>query len=151
MSTLELDNPDPISLSVVDLTASRDDDSVSVLVDTEWHVVHGSEALAALLEIDVTNIHDQPVGVFIHPDDITHSPLELGRTGDEMILRFLHRTDGYVRVRVSVERSRYLPDGWNLKLWPVEADVLEIEHEGASFGSRIWQGEYRSTERLSVV
>ncbi len=151
MSALELNNENSISLSVVELPPHEDDDSVSVLVDSEWYVASGGEALAALLDMDVADIHHAPIGVFIHPEDITYSPLELGRTGGDLILRFLHRTDGYVRVRVSVMRSRYLPDCWNLRLRPAEADVLELSRGGTGFGSNARQGESRSTEGLSVV
>ncbi len=151
MSALEINSNSMISLSVVDHIPHLDDGSVSILVDSEWYVASGGEALAALLGMDVSDIHHAPVGVFIHPDDISHSPLELWRTGGDLVLRFLHRTDGYVRVQVEVAQSRYLPDCWNLSLRIVEADVLELACGGMGLGSKARQGESRSTEGSSVV
>jgi len=145
MNALEMKNDDSISLTAVDLTSHADHDSVSIMVDSEWYVASGGEALAALLDMDVTDIHHAPVGVFIHPDDITHSPLELGRTGDGMILRFLHRTHGYIRIQVAVSRSRYLHDCWNLQLRAVDADVSELTRGGTGLVPAAQQGEPRST------
>lgn len=151
MNALEVKNDNSISLSVVDLTSHGCSPSVSIMVDSEWYVASGGEALAALLDMDVSDIHHAPVGVFIHPDDITHSPLELGRTGDGAILRFLHRTHGYVRIQVAVSQSRYLHDCWNLQLRAVDADVLELTRGGKGSCPTAQQGELRSTEDLSVL
>lgn len=151
MNALKVKNDNSISLSVVDLTSHDLGPSVSIMVDSEWYVASGVEALAALLDMDVSDIHHAPVGVFIHPDDITYSPLELGRTGDGAILRFLHRTHGYVRIHVAVSHSRYLSDCWNLQLRAVDADVLELACGGVGSGPQVQQGESRSTEGLSVI
>ena len=150
MNALEVENDDSIPLSVIDLTSRGDHASVSIMVDSEWYVASGGETLAALLDMDVADIHYAPVGVFIHPDDITHSPLELGSTGAGLIVRFLHRTHGYVRIQVAVARSRHLHDCWNLHLRLVDADVTELTRERTGSGSKAKQGESRSIDRLSV-
>jgi len=145
MNALDVKNDNSLSLRVVDLTFHGNHDSVSIMVDSEWYVASGGEALAALLDMDVSDIHHTPVGVFIHTDDITHSPLELGRTGDGMILRFLHRTHGYIRIEVKVSQSRFLHDCWDLQLRAVDADVSELKRGQTGFGPTAQQGEARLT------
>ena len=138
-------------LTVVDADLPLDRETVTVMVDAEWYVASGAEALAALLDLPVREVHHAPIGAVIHMDDISHSPLELWRTGDEVVLRFRHRTHGFVRVAVSVSPSRWLVDCWNLRLRAVEADILELAYGGKDFGPKAQQGEYRATEHLSLL
>ena len=144
---LEMQSP----LTVVEAELPLDQETVTVMVDAEWYVASGAEALAALLDLPIREVHHAPIGAVIHMDDITHSPLELWRTGDEVVLRFRHRTHGYVRIAVSVSPSRWLVDCWNLRLRAVEADILELAYGGTGFGPLTQQGEYRATEFLSLL
>jgi hypothetical protein len=139
------------SRRAVDPFPCADDEAEHVVADSEWRIISGSGTLAALLDMDVCDIRRTPVGAFIHVDDLTHSPLELWRTGGERVLRFRHRTDGYVRIQLSVSRYQPLPECWSLQLCGVDADVVEMTRGETSFGSGAQQGETRSTEELSTV
>ncbi len=149
MRTAEKNLDIQLPLSVVEADLPLDCETVTVMVDAEWYVASGAEALAALLDLPVREVHHAPIGAVIHVDDISHSPLELWRTGDEVVLRFRHRTHGYVRLAVSVSPSRWLADCWNLRLRAVEADILELAYGGMDFGPHALQGEYRVAEHLS--
>jgi len=109
------------------LTLFSDADSPDVRVDAEWRIVRGYGRLADMLGIDWKDLVDLPIGWLLHPDDVKVSPRQICRDGKPAVLRFLHGTEGYVRLSVEIISDA---NGWVFQLAELNADVVELRPIG---------------------
>ncbi len=98
-------------------------DPIQVRVDSEWKILNGREHLAKFLDIDESEMADIAIGELLHPDDVGISPTAIRNLGEPVILRFLQRTDGYVRLSVCIAQT---DEGWLMSLSDVDAEVVDL-------------------------
>ncbi len=98
-------------------------DPIQVRVDSEWKILNGRERFAEFLDIDGSEMADVAIGELLHPTDVGISPTSIWNLGEPVVLRFLHRTDGYVRLSVGIART---DKGWQMTLSDVDAEIVDL-------------------------